>query len=141
MKRFFRYISILLVAVMLLTIPAVAAEPRASNYIMRTTVYLKLVTGTQFRVWHEIIALGIMDELGASEIKVQESSDGENWSTVKTFTPTDDPSMVAKDTLGYADYVTYTGTKGLYYRARIVLFAENSTGRGEVVAYTDPLKL
>lgn len=141
MKRFFRYISILLVAVMLLTIPAVAAEPRASSYIMSTCVYLKLITGTQFRVWHEVIARGMMDELGASEIKIQESSDGEDWTTVKTVTPSDESSMVTEDDFAYTAYVTYTGTKGLYYRARIVLFAENSTGRGEVVAYTDPLKL
>lgn len=141
MKRFLRYISILLAAVMLLTVPAMAAEARASSYIMSTCVYLKQTTGTQFRIWHEVIALGIMDELGASQIKVQESTDGTNWTTVKTYSYTDYSSMVTENAPGYTNYVTYTGTTGRYYRARVVLFAENSTGRGEVVTYTETLKL
>lgn len=141
MKRFFRYISLLLVAVMLLTVPAFAAEQRASSYIMSTCVYLNPTTGTQFRVWHEVIALGIMDELGACEIKVQESTNGVSWTTVKTYTPADTPNMVAQDTAGYAACVTYTGIAGRYYRARIVQFAENSSGRGEVIDYTDPIRV
>lgn len=141
MKRFFRYISLLLVAVMLLTIPAAAAESRASSYIMSTCVYLNQISSTQFRVWHEVIARGIMDELGASEIRVQESTDGTNWVTVKTYTPADTPNMVAQNTGGYAACVTYTGIAGRYYRARIVLFAENSTGCGEVTTYTEPIRL
>lgn len=141
MKRFFRYISIILVVAMLLTIPAAAADSRASRYIMSTCVYLRQTISTHFRVWHEVIALGIMDELGASEIKVQESTDGISWATVATYTPTYSPNMVATNTAGYASYVTYTGIAGRYYRARIVLFAENSTGRGEVITYTEPIKL
>ena len=82
-----------------------------------------------------------MDELGAYEIKIQESTDGENWTTVKTFTPEDEPSMVAEDTYAHTGHVSYTGTVGRYYRARLIMFAENSNGRGEVTTYTDPLKL
>ncbi len=141
MKRFFRCISLLLVAVMLMTIPAFAAETRASSYIMRTCVYLDQTSGTTFDVWHEIIARGIMTKLGASEIKIQESTDGVNWTTVHTFTPTEEPTMVAEDALAYTASVSYTGISGRYYRARLVMFAENSTGRGEYVTYTDTLKL
>lgn len=141
MKRTFRYISFILAVVMLLTVPAFAAETRASSYIMSTCVYLNPTTGTEFRVWHEVIARGIMTELGACEIKIQESTDGVNWTTVKTVTPDEEPSMVTENDFAYAAYVTYTGVSGRYYRARIILFAENSSGRGEVIAYTDSLKV
>ena len=141
MKRFIRYISLFLIAAMLLAVPAFAAESRASHYIMSTCVYLDQTSSTQFDVWHEVIALGIMDELGACEIKIQESTDGENWTTVKTFTPEEEPSMVTENAPGHAGHVSYTGTVGRYYRARLIMFAENSKGRGEVTTYTETLKL
>lgn len=141
MRRFFRYISLLLVAVMLLTIPAYAAEARASSYIMSTCVYLDKTSSTTFDAWHEIIARGIMTKLGASEIKIQESTDGVNWTTVHTFTPTEEPTMTAENVPAYTAKVSYTGVSGRYYRARMTMFAENSSGRGEVITYTDPIKL
>lgn len=141
MKQFFRCLSIILVAVMLLSIPALAAENRASSYIMSTCVYLNLITSTEFRIWHEVIALDIMDELGAYEIKVQESTDGSTWRTVRTFNCANYPSMVDQNTHAYANYLTYTGTVGRLYRARIIMFAENSTGRGEVIVYTEPVRI
>lgn len=144
MKRWIRYISFFLTAVMLLSVPAYAAEnatPRASHYIMSTCVYLDKTTSYQFNVWYEVIALGIMDEVGAYLIKVQESTDGQNWTTVKTYTPADEPSMVATNAPGHAGHVTYTGLSGRFYRAYIILYAKNSSGRGDVSDYTDTLYL
>ena len=141
MKRFIRYICLIIVAAVLMTVPALATESRASNYIMSTCVYLTKESSTRFDVWHEVIALGYMDELGAAEIKIQESTDGRNWTTVRTITPSDEPSMTIENDFAYASSVSYTGVSGRYYRARIIMFAENSTGRGEVITYTEPLKL
>lgn len=141
MKQFVRNLCVVMAVVMLLTIPAYAAEPRASDYIMSTCVYLTKESSTRFDVWHEVIALGYMNELGAAEIKIQESTDGQNWTTVETITPSDEPSMTTENDFAYAGSVSYTGVSGRYYRARIIMFAENSTGRGEVTTYTDPLKL
>lgn len=141
MKRLFRYISLCLVVAMLLAVPVLAVEPRASDFIMSTCVYLDKTSSAQFNVWHEIIARGLMDELGACEIKIQESTDGTNWTTVKTFTPEEEPSMVAEDTYAHAGHVTHTGTIGRYYRARLVMFAKNSKGRGEYITYTDTIRL
>lgn len=144
MKRWTRYISFLMAAVMLLATPAFAAEnvtPRASDYIMRTCVYLDQTSSTQFDVWYEVIALGLMDEVGAYRIRIQESTNGTSWTTVYTFTPEDEPSMVDVNTIGHAGHVSYTGVTGHYYRAKITLYAENSTGRGNVITYTETLKL
>ena len=144
MKQWTRYVSFLMAAVMLLATPAFAAEnvtPRASDYIMSTCVYLDQTSGTQFDVWYEVIALGLMDEVGAYRIRIQESTNGSSWTTVYTFTPEDEPSIVKEDSNYHVGYVSYTGVAGRYYRAKITLFAENSTGRGEVVTYTETLKL
>ena len=141
MKQFVRYFSLFMAAVMLLAAPVFAAEPRGSDYIMSTCVYLTKGSGNQINIWHEVIARGLMTELGAAEIKVQETTVGQNWTTVEIITPSDEPSMTTENDIAYAASVSYTGVSGRYYRARIIMFAENSSGRGEVATYTEPLKL
>lgn len=143
MKRLIRYTALLLVAVMLMTTPAFAAERaiNASNYIMCTSVYLHPTGGTTFQVWFEISALGLMDSLGAYTIKVQRSSDNVNWTTMRTYYPEDYTQMIDVDTILHAGCVEYTGTAGYYYRAYVCMFAQNSKGRGEFCDYTDPIRL
>lgn len=144
MKRFSRMVSLLLVVVMVLAVPVAATEnenARASSFFGSSDVYLYQVTSTKFEAWFEVTALGGMDKLGASEIKIQESSDGENWTTVKTCTMSNYSNLICNNTASHASYVSYTGTVGKYYRAKITLYAENSTGVGERIRYTSPIQL
>ena len=144
MKRFIRLACLMTVMALLLAVPAFAAEepaPRASHYIMSTCVYLYQNTNTEFEVWYEVIALGEMTELGAYSIRVQESLDGENWTTVRTFYASDTPSMVRENAWCHNGYVTYTGISGRYYRAYVTLFAENSSGEGHVAHTSETLRL
>ena len=144
MKRFSRLVSLLLVVVMALAVPAAATEnenARASNFFMSSDVYLYQTSSTQFQAWFEVSALGGMDKLGASEIKIQESSDNENWTTVKTCTSANYSNLIRENTGVHASYVSYTGTSGKYYRAKISLYAENSTGVGEWIRYTSSILL
>lgn len=144
MKRISRIICILMATVMLLTVPAAAAEnvePRASSFFMSSDVYLYQTSSTKFEAWFEVTALGIMDKVGASEIKIQESSDDENWTTVKTCTMDSYSNLIDENSGAHASYVTYTGTTGKYYRAKITLYAENSTGTGTWIRYTTSIQL
>lgn len=144
MKRFSRIVCTLLAVIMVLAVPAAAVEnatPRASNFFMSSDVYLYMTTSTQFRAWFEVSALSGMEKLGASEIKVQKSSDGENWTTMKTYSMDDYSNMICENTGAHASYVTYTGQTGYYYRAKVTLYAENSSGVGEWIRYTDPVLL
>ena len=144
MKRISQLICILLAAALLLAVPVVAAEnvePRSSSFFMSSDVYLYQTSSTKFQAWFEVSALGGMDKLGASEIKIQESSDDENWTTVKTCTMDSYSSMICENTGSHASYVSYTGTTGKYYRAKITLYAENSTGTGEWIRYTTSIQL
>ena len=144
MKRVSRMVCLLLVVVMVLAIPVAAMEnenARASSFFMSSDVYLYRATSTKFEAWFEVTALGGMDKLGASEIKIQESSDGENWTTVKTCTMSNYSNLICNDTASHASYVSYTGTVGKYYRAKITLYAENSTGTGAWIRYTSSIQL
>lgn len=144
MKRVSRMVSLLLAVVMVLTVPVAAMEnenARASSFFGSSDVYLYQTSSTKFQAWFEVVALDGMDKLGASEIKIQESSDGENWSTVKTCTMANYSNLVCENTGAHASYVSYTGTVGKYYRAKITLYAKNSTGTGYWTRYTSSIQL
>lgn len=144
MKRLFRYVCGFLTVAMVLSMTAHAAEnigSRASSYFVSTSVYLYKVSNATFEVWFEAAGVGIMDEIGASTIRIQRSSDQENWTTVKTYTKDSYSHLIDTNTGMHADCVTYTGTQGYYYRAYITLYAKNSNGTGLLYRYTSVIKL
>ena len=144
MKRVSRMVCLLLAVVMVLAIPVAAMEnenARASSFFMSSDVYLYQTSSTKFQAWFEVTALDGMDKLGASEIKIQESSDGENWTTVKTCTMANYSNLICENTGLHGSYVSYTGTAGKYYRAKITLYAKTGTGSAEWVRYTSSILL
>lgn len=142
MKRFSQCVCLLLVVAMVFAMPVLAAETvdqRSSAYFMNFSVYLWEIEGSKFEVWFDITAVETMDELGTKTIKVQRSTDEENWTTVKTYQKADYPQMVDSNRLGYANCVTYSYTNGYYYRAVVVLYAKKGTGTGELTVVTPTL--
>lgn len=142
MNRIKRCFCIFMAMTVLLATPVFAQEEasaRASSYFLRSSVYLSELTTYTFRAYFEVTALRPMDELGASEIRIQRSLDGQNWTTVKTFSMEDYPDLVDEDQVTHVAYVTYTGTKGYYYRARVVLYAKDSSGMAEMTEYTSKI--
>ena len=118
---------------------AEVAEPRASSFFIKSSVYLCNVSGASFEAWFDVTGLGTMDKIGANFIKIQRSSDGENWTTMRTFTKESYSNLVGQNTTTHAAGVSYTGTRGFYYRAYIQLYAKNSTGYGTWDRYTSAL--
>lgn len=144
MKRIIRCVCVTLVIAILLTSTAYATEgssSRASNYFMHCSVYLDEMSTYTFKVCFDVTALGIMDVLGASEVKVQRSLDGENWTTTRTYTKADYPHMVDENQITHGSYIIYTGASGYYYRARVILYAKNSSGVAESTHYTGVIKI
>ena len=142
MKRFTRMISMILAFTLILAIPGLAAEsasPRASNFFIKSSVYLCNVSGASFEAWFDVTGVGIMDSIGANFIKIQRSPDGVNWTTMRTFSKEDYPSLVGSSTGTHAAGISYTGTRGFYYRAFIRLYAKNSTGNGTWDRYTSSI--
>lgn len=126
MKRFIQCVCLILVLATFLVVPAAAEEisPWASNYFGSHRGYLWWTSSTSFQAEFYVTAVGTMDELGVSEIKIQRSSDDVNWETVATY-----GKMVATNTASHGSYVTYSSASSSYsYRAYIKFYAKKGTG-------------
>lgn len=144
MKRFTQFICIALVFVMVFSTTAFAAEtvePRASNFFTSCSTYFWNVSGNSYQIWFEVTAVGTMEKLGVSEIRVKRSTDEVNWSTVKTYDMADYTQMTATGTTIHVDCVPFTATSGYSYYAEVTLYAKNSSGTGEMDVYTSILDL
>lgn len=131
MKRFVRLACLLLVATMVFAIPANAAE-RASNFFAANSCYLWNVSSSGFEVWFDVDAVAGMNVLGASEIKIQRSTDRTNWTTVQTYY-----DVYEYNTSAAGGHVTFSNRQaGYYYRAKVTFYAQNSRGEATYVMYT-----
>jgi len=144
MKRFTKCICFLMVCVMLLGTTAYAAEditPRSSSYFWGSGTYLNKTSGNTFEAWFDVVATHSMLKLGVSTVKIQQSLDGESWTTVKTYSMASYPDLVCDNTIAHAGYVTYTGTSGYYYRAAFTLYAKDSSGVAYMPRYSEVIRL
>ena len=142
MKRFVKCTCLLLILSIFLAMPAMAAEVfdgRSSNFFSSSRVYLYKTSSKTFQAWFDVTAVRTLDELGASENKIQRSTDNENWTTVKTCTMDNYSNLVCEDTASHESYVTYTGSSGYYYRAYIELYAKDEVGTGYWDRYTSSI--
>lgn len=143
MKRFAKFVCLFLSLAMLLAVPAQAAETgnaRSSSFFGSSSVYLYETSGTTFQTWFQVTGMRTMDKIGASEIKIQRSTDDENWTTMKTYYMDDYYStLICEDTVTHSACVTYTGSRGYYYRAYIKLYAEDETGTATWTRYTSSI--
>lgn len=138
MKRFVKLICLVLAFTMCLAIPAAAEEitPYASNYFMSYNAYLSGETSTSFEVWFSVTALRKMDKLGVEYIDILRSSDGNNWTVVKTYDSDDYPSLMATNTYSHSGHVTYTNKQsGYQYRAYVKFYAKEGNNSGVIGAY------
>lgn len=139
MKRFVRCICFVLAIAMVLTVPAFAAEtvePKSSSFFISSSVYLCNVSGNSFEAWFEVTGTDTMNTIGANFIKIQRSSDGVNWTTVKTYAKENYLYLVDNNTICHAAGVSYTATGGYYYRAYIELYAKKGVNTGTMDCYT-----
>ena len=139
MKRFAQVICTVIVIALLVAIPSYATvqEERASNFFSSYRAYCYAASSTKIEVNFTVIGAGTMDELGASQIKVQCSSDGTNWSTVKTFSKDNYGSMTALNTAFHAATLSCTVESGYQYRAYVTFYAKNGSGQSYRYYYTE----
>ena len=142
MKRFTHCICILLVCVMMFSTTAFAAEtaePKGSSYFMNSSVFLCNVSGNSFEAWFEVTAVSRMEAIGVNYIKIQRSTDGSNWTTVKTYTKESYPHLLDSNSVSHSAGVSYTATGGYYYRAVIQLYAKKGIGSAIMNEYTSKI--
>lgn len=133
MKRLIQMVCLILIVSMVLAIPAFAAE-QASHYFISHSCYLWEVSDSEFQVWFDVTAVDAMDVLGVSEVKVQHSDDGVDWSTLATYY-----DFYNNGRSYYSGHVDFSDVTSGYYRAKVTFHAENDTGTGEYIAYTSSL--
>lgn len=110
---------------------------RASSFFSAYRAYCTKTSATKLTVSFSVVGVGILEEIGASRIRVQKSSDGSNWTTVKTFNKADYSNMTDTDTGAHGSTVSCTIVSGYYYRAIVEFYAKNSSGSAYHTYYTE----
>ena len=143
MKRISKLVCILLVVSFLFAIPVAANDmsTKASAFFVRHRTYLYEVQGNTFGVWFDVMATYRMDELGVSCIEIQRSTNQSTWTTVRTCYPSSYPQMIGTNTAIHADGVTYTGSSGYYYQAKVTYYAKSGNSEGTYTTYSDIIRL
>lgn len=139
MKKFIRFVCLLVVMATLVAAPAYATEQteRASIYFSSYRAYCYAASSTKIEVNFYVVGAGIMDEIGASQILVQRSSDRTNWTTVKTFSRGNYSDMIDTNTGAHGATLSCTVASGYYYRAYVTFYAEKDSGYGKKYYYTE----
>lgn len=102
-------------------------DPQASNYIALYHGYIAR-SGNTIQPVFSVAGTYVMDRIGATEIYLYESSDGTNYSLVKTFRYTNYSNMMAYNESAHASYMTYNGNANYYYKAYICVYAGKNGG-------------
>lgn len=131
-----RVIALLLIAALFLpvgsmVVSAESLEPRASNYINTLDVEMAALANGKIRVYFFAQGYGYLDALGATSIRIYESSDGSSWVWRKTFNEADNSQMMSYNDYFHSGSVDYQGVVGKYYRAH-VYFWGGSDGQGDI---------
>lgn len=130
-----RLIAFLLIFALTFPICANAAEvepiqPRASAYLDNYGAYVYLPGNGEVRVYFNVTGTGYMDELGALGIYIYESTDGTNWTWIKTFKHDQTPGMLSYNDDYHSGYVSYNGVVGRYYKAYVCIWG-GKDGQGD----------
>lgn len=102
-------------------------DPQASYYISNYFGYIAK-SGNTIQPVFSVSGTGMMEEIGATEIYLYESTDGVNYSMVKSYRDSNYPSMIAFNTSYHGGYMTYYGNANCYYKAYVCVFASRNGG-------------
>ena len=143
MKKMIRIFSLVIATVILLSIPVYADESNtySSLFFASYDSFIHVPSGRNLEIWFDVVGNGSMDEIGVSYIDLERSSDGINWTVVRTFLPEDYPQMIYEDSGFNCDYISYMGAYGYYFRAYVTYYAKNSRGCGNEYEYTPAVYL
>ena len=123
-----RALLVLLCMAMLCSIPAYAAEVRASDRIMRSTAILSKKSNGDLSMYFSVQGTGKMDIIGASSVKVQRNTIF-GWVTEYTFTPDNAPEIQAESKFQHSATLTYSPLfSGKEYRAVVMIYVEDASG-------------
>ena len=103
-------------------------EPKESAYLAGYSAYCYGAGGGRVQVCYDVTGTHTMEDIGALSIELYESIDGSNWNWVESFTNRQIPSMLGHNTNYFANYVTYQGVSGRFYKAKVCVWAGRNGG-------------
>lgn len=138
MKKHIRLLSVVLaLALMFSMIPlANAVETRGSDYFAAHVVQAFAIGNGKVLVEFDIDATDMMDEIGASKIRIYEQQSNGTYTNVYTYTRDDDGMMFYNDCFANSD-VTYQGIPGRKYYATVSLYCKDNTGSETITRNTN----
>lgn len=141
MKKLIRLLCITISILMLFVMPISATEGSTYSNLFISS-YDSFITnpgGNMLRIWFDVVGNGAMDKIGVECIELDRSSDGVNWTTIRSFWPEDHPQMIRENTGITYDFISYAVSYGYYYRAYVVFYAEDSRGFGNEYDYSETI--
>lgn len=133
MKKTLNRILCCLMAICTLTsLLCTTASARSSDYLDAYRAGVVAKSGGKLVIAIDVCALGTHDMVGTSKINLYESSNGVDFTRIKTYNYKDYPKMMAYNTFSHVeDVVTYNGTPGKYYFADVCFYAGKDGGYDE----------
>jgi len=130
------FLSLVLIIALVLPNPVMAATiepaaPYASNFLSLYSAYVYVTSGGTVQVWFEVMGTDDMDEIGALSIILYESSNGTDWSRVKSFLHDSTSDMLFEDDYYVSSHVSWTeGSTNKQYKAYVCVWA-GKNGNGD----------
>lgn len=123
-----RALLVLLCMAMLCSIPAYAAEARASDRIMHSTATLSKKSNGDLSIYFSVQGTGKMDVIGASSVEIQRNTIF-GWVTEYTFMPSNAPEIQAENKFQHSATLTYSPLfTGKEYRAVVTIYVKDVSG-------------
>ena len=136
-KQALSFLTALLFVVGILTSPATATmQPQASAYINSYVATVSAVGGGKVSVKVQVQAKSFMSEIGATNIRIEQSINNEAWTIAATYSSDSVAAMLSSGTIYNKTPVTYQGTSGYQYRAVVTCYAANAAGSDSKVYVT-----
>lgn len=128
--KYKRILAIALICTLLLSLPVLATEERASDQIGRhdirvTSQHGKIILTTA------IFGMGTMNKIGCQSIYVYKEY-GTGWLLVDRMRENYDDNMYSTNVAAHMANYYFDSVAGVEYRVEITLFAENDEGRDTV---------
>lgn len=127
-KRLLGVILTVNVVVFLLSVAASAAVVRSSNYLDAYACGVTAKNNGKISVCVDVDAIVNATEIGATEIYIYESTNGEDFTCVAEYFAEDYPEMLGSGWNYYESPIVHQGTVGKYYYAAVYVYAGNATG-------------
>lgn len=139
-----RIAALLLAIIFICPINVWAVGPRASAYLTSYNAYPYAAGGGEVQIWFHVVADDYMADIGTLSITVYEcstnSSNINDWDHVASFTNGNTPSILGHNEYIYQSHVKVDGTKDMWYKAYVCIYAGDGTNGDTRYLWTGAVK-